>query len=102
VDLSRDFAAYRRRVGENLKRARWAAELTQEEAAANIVSYKYYQSIEQGQANSKLETLFGLSHRLNTTMSAIFETDPHATRRARERMAAARQPRRGRRPLHKR
>ena len=94
-----DLAAFRRRVGANVKRARWAAGLTQEEAAARRgVDFRHYQEIEAGRVDPKLSMLYSLAVGLGATVAALVDMDPVATRKARERMAVAKRPPTGRKP----
>jgi transcriptional regulator with XRE-family HTH domain len=95
-----DLPTFLRRVAANIKKARWAAGLTQEEAAAEVLSFRYYQEVERGERNPSVGTLFSLARRLGVTAAALVEVDVAATDRARARMkeAPARPPRRGRRP----
>lgn len=95
-----DFAAFLKRVGANIRRARWLAGLTQEQVAALGVTYRYYQEIERGQRNPTARTLFTLARVLKTTVGALTDVEPAATARARERLAKAdlRPPALGRKP----
>ena len=96
-----DTKTFQRRVGANLRRARWAAGLTQEEVAeGDVVSYRYYQELERGQRNPTLGILLEIARTLGTTVSALVDVDPRATDRARMRLKEAPKtpPRRGRRP----
>ena len=88
------------RVGANLRRARWAAKLTQEEVSALGVSYRYYQELERGRRNPTLSMLLLLANLLETTVAALCDVDRMATSRAAERMNDYRltPPPRGRRP----
>lgn len=86
-------------MGANVRRARWAAGLTQEEAAAaSGVDLRHYQDIETGRVDPKLSTLRTLAQNLRVTIGAFVDLDPAATARARERMANATPPPTGRRP----
>ena len=46
-----------RQVATNIRQARWAAGLTQEQVAAKGISYKHYQEIEAGKREPTLRTL---------------------------------------------
>lgn len=97
-----DLPTLRRRLGTNVRRARWAAGLTQEEAAAKTgIDFRHYQEIEQGRVDLKLSTLHALADGFRATIAAFVEVDTAATARARERMAGATPPPTGRKP-HKR
>lgn len=86
-------------MGANVRRARWAAGLTQEEAAAQTgVDLRHYQDIEAGRVDPKLSTLANLAHEFRVTLGALIDHDTTATERARERMAKATPPPTGRKP----
>jgi transcriptional regulator with XRE-family HTH domain len=93
-----DFTAYRRQIGQNIKRARLAAGLSQQELASRTMTYKYLQSLEAGERDPKVSTLFALARHLDTTVAALTETDPKATARALRRMADAKPLAVGRKP----
>lgn len=95
-----DYGSFLRRVGDNLRRARWAAGLTQEEVAALGITYRYYQELERGQRNPTLRTLHMLAEQLHTTVAALCDVEPVATSRAAERMSnyQLKPPPRGRKP----
>ncbi len=98
-----ELAPYLRRVGENLRRARWASGLTQEGVAAHGISYRYYQELERGARNPTLRTLHHLARVLGTTVAALCNVDAAATARAAERMADYKltAPKRGRKPTRR-
>ncbi len=51
-----------KQIGRNVAQARKALDITQKIAASNLgISYRYYQSIESGDANITLTTLYRLS-----------------------------------------
>ena len=56
-----DFADILKQLGANLRQARWAAGMTQEEVAAKGISYRYYQELERGQRNPTLRMLADLA-----------------------------------------
>ena len=58
-------------VAENIRKARWAAGLTQEQAGADTVGYKHYQEIENGRTVPTLPTLFRLAETLNVTVAQL-------------------------------
>jgi transcriptional regulator with XRE-family HTH domain len=95
-----DYGTFLHRIGENLRRARWSAGLTQEDVAARGITYRYYQELERGQRNPTLRTLHQLARELGTTVAAVCNVEPAATSRAAERLADYRlkPPRRGRKP----
>jgi len=72
--------SFRRRVGENIKRARWRRSLTQEAVASRTCSLKTFAELERGRGNPTLETLFTIARVLHTTPASLIEMDPEATR----------------------
>jgi transcriptional regulator with XRE-family HTH domain len=95
-----EFGLYLRKIGQNVRRARWAAGLTQEAVAAEGITYRYYQEIERGVCNPTLRTMHHLARVLHTTIAALCNVEPQATLRAAERIADYRlkAPKRGRKP----
>ncbi len=87
-------------VGANLRRARWARGLTQEQVAALGLTYRYYQELERGTRNPTLRTLHLLAETLDTTIAALCDVEPAQTIRAAERLAGygLGPPPRGRKP----
>ena len=70
-----DFAEFLSNLGNNLRRARWAAGMTQEQVAAKGISYRYYQELERGQRNPTLRTLNEIAEILNTSVVALVEME---------------------------
>ena len=95
-----DFEEFLLRVGEHIRRARWAAGMTQEEVAAANLSYRYFQEVERGERNPSLATLHTIAGVLDVPVAVLVETDPTATATARAKLSQAplKPPRRGRRP----
>ena len=101
-----DAKKLQRLVGKNLRQARWAAGLTQEDLASRqfkgrpVISYRYYQELERGMRNPTLGTLAMLADVLDVTVAALVDVDQQATVLAKARLASApgNPPRRGRRP----
>lgn len=86
------------RVGENIRRTRWAAELTQEGLAARGFSLRHVQLMERGTGNPTLVTLHELARALETTVAALVDIDPDETLKAKAALAKANPspPKRGR------
>lgn len=95
-----EFADFLQRIGANVRKARWAANLTQEELAAKTITLGYLRQIERGTRNPSAETLFVLARALNVTPATLIDVDPAATDRAQERLRAAKPaaPKKGRKP----
>ena len=70
-----DFDAFRRRVGANVRRARWAAGLTLEELAAKTATYRVIGELERGRGNPQLVTLFELARELNVTVADLLDVE---------------------------
>ena len=58
-------------VGQNIKKYRERANITQEEMA-DLVDYKYYQRIEYGQKNITLKTVLKIAKKLNVQPKDLF------------------------------
>ncbi|WP_041604924.1 helix-turn-helix domain-containing protein [Tistrella mobilis] len=71
----------RRLVGRNVRRARQAKGLTQEQLAEGAgFSQKYVSDLERGLENPTVITLFELAQRLDTTPVALITPDEEAIR----------------------
>jgi len=92
------FDSFLRQLGANIRRARWIAGLTQEEVAAQGLTYRYFQEMERGRRNPTARTLFTLARILGTSVSLLTQTDQDARLGERETLAnvAAKPPKRGR------
>lgn len=66
-----DFATFSSRVGANLRKARWLKGWTQEDVAAQGLTYRYYQELERGQRNPSLRTLFELAEILGVAVADL-------------------------------
>jgi transcriptional regulator with XRE-family HTH domain len=64
-----DFDTLRTRVGQNLRKARWIAGLTQEQVAG--VTLRYYQDLERGKRNPTLDMLHGLAEQFGVTVADL-------------------------------
>jgi len=90
-----DFAAFTRRVGANVRRARWATGKTQIDLAA-VLTPRLVGELERGAGNPTLHTLFLLAEELQVAVSDLVDVGPKAKLRSRERTLSA--PKRGRKP----
>lgn len=68
-----DFASYLKRVGQNLRRARWRAGMTQQDVAAKGVTYRYLQELERGLRNPSLQMLHDLAEILDVRVADLVE-----------------------------
>ncbi len=92
-----DFAQLSRRVGENIRRARWLRGLTQEQVAAKGFNYRFYQEIERGTRNPSLRTLHDLARALDVSVLDLLDIgQPRMNPPLRRLRPEA--PRRGRKP----
>jgi transcriptional regulator with XRE-family HTH domain len=87
-------------VCENIRRARWAAGMTQEEVAARGFALKHYQEIEAGARQVTLKSLARLSDIFGVPVAALVETEGRAALATRVPLAAqaVTPPKRGRKP----
>ncbi len=68
-----DYATYLKRVGRNLRRARWRAGKTQQEIAAAGVTLRYLADLERGSRNPSLQMLFDLAQILDVRVRDLVE-----------------------------
>ena len=68
-----DFDKYMRLVGQNVRKARWRAGLTQEDAAHDVLTFRLLGALERGQGNPTLRTLFLLAKRLGVSIPDLVE-----------------------------
>ncbi|WP_437309610.1 helix-turn-helix domain-containing protein [Sorangium sp. So ce388] len=93
-----EYEHYLHSVGENVRKARWKAGLTQEQAASGVVAFRILTEIERGAANPTLQTLFLLARKLGVSVKDLVETggEQPLERPLRELDVAS--PKRGRKP----
>jgi transcriptional regulator with XRE-family HTH domain len=65
------FEAFRTRVGQNLKKARWLVGLTQEQVEG--ITLRYYQDLERGKRNATLEMLYMLAKQFRVTVADLVD-----------------------------
>ena len=70
-----DFSELTRLIGNNLRKARWAKGLTQQQVAEKGMSLRYYQELERGQRNPTLRILADLAQILDTSVAALTEIE---------------------------
>ncbi len=71
--LAVDFGQFLKKVGNNIRRARWRAGLTQQDVAAAGVTYRYLQELERGERNPSARILFDLAQILKVRTVDLFE-----------------------------
>ena len=96
-----NFRAFAKAVGANVRRARWAAEMTQEELASKALTFRLLSQLERGLGNPTLETLHLLAAALRVRVAELVDVpgdeakgEPLATRKLKP-------PRRGPKPKKK-
>jgi transcriptional regulator with XRE-family HTH domain len=97
-----DFATFLRRIGRNLRKARWRKGLTQQDVATHGFTYRYLQEIERGVRNPSLKMLFELAEVLDIRVADLVEV---GDRRASVKLADVPEsaaPKRGRKPSPRR
>jgi transcriptional regulator with XRE-family HTH domain len=71
----------RRLVGQNVRRLRLAAKISQAELAARMgVDRSYVSGLEQGNRNPTVVTLWHIAKALRVTMAAFFDERPRKAR----------------------
>ena len=93
-----DFATFVRRVGANLRRARWAAGKTQEDVAAAALTFRLLGALERGQGNPTLRSLFLLAQALDVTVADLVDVEPQRRRPVPLKDTKVSPPKRGRKP----
>jgi transcriptional regulator with XRE-family HTH domain len=68
-----DFASFVKRVGANLRKARWFAGLTQEQAASEVLTFRLLAALERGDGNPTLRTLWMLAERYDLAVRDVVE-----------------------------
>ncbi len=71
MKVEKEFHDFLLIVGQNIKKYRERANITQEEMA-DLVDYKYYQRIEYGQKNITLKTVLKIAKKLNVQPKDLF------------------------------
>lgn len=66
-----DFAVFLKRLGENVRRARWRKGLTQQQAAGESFSTRYLADIERGSRNVTMRTVFDLAALLDVRVADL-------------------------------
>ena len=93
-----DFAVLMKKVGDNIRTARWLAGWTQQDVASCGISYRYYQELERGQRNPTLRTLTEIADILGVNVADLVDVPGARVSKPPLSARKAKQPRRGRRP----
>jgi transcriptional regulator with XRE-family HTH domain len=97
-----EFDEFLRLVGENVRKARWRASLTQEEASIDVLTFRLLGELERGSGNPSLRTLFLLAQRLGISVRDLVETGNETPLETPLRDLEVEPPKRGRKPRAKR
>ena len=68
-----DFESFVRRIGANLRKARWMAGLNQEQAASEVLTFRLLAALERGKGNPTLRTLLMLAQRYGLSVRDLVE-----------------------------
>ena len=68
-----DFVRFTKLVGRNARKARWLAKQTQEEAAAEVLTFRLLAALERGEGNPTLQTLFLLARKLGVSVMDLVQ-----------------------------
>ncbi|MGH7293309.1 MAG: helix-turn-helix domain-containing protein [Polyangiaceae bacterium] len=68
-----EFSSFARRVGANVRRARWAAGMTQEAVGAEALTLRILSELERGHGNPTLTTLFSLARVLRVPVKDLVD-----------------------------
>jgi DNA-binding XRE family transcriptional regulator len=73
VEVDKKYQKFISKVASNIRKAREARELTQEDMTKFGFNYRHYQKIESGRYSFNLYTLFRLSELFKTDIKEFFE-----------------------------
>jgi transcriptional regulator with XRE-family HTH domain len=68
-----DFGVVLTRLGKNLQKARWRKGMTQQEVAAEGLTYRYLQELERGTRNPSLKMLYDLADILDVRVVDLLD-----------------------------
>lgn len=101
-----DFTRFVKLVGANVRRARLAAGLTQEEATAHVITFRLLGELERGTgqtpSNPTLKTLFMLAEKLDVSVAELVDVPGARTGKKPLREREPRPPKPGPKPKKKR
>ncbi len=93
-----DFGVCLRRLGKNLRRARWRKGLTQQDVAAKGVTLRYLAEMERGERNPTLRTLHDLADILEVRLVDLLEVGERRAAVDLSKVPDSMAPKRGRKP----
>lgn len=94
-----DFAKFLKHFGKNLRQARWISGQTQQEVAAQGLSFRWYAELERGQQNPTLRTVFDLAQILGVAPADLLDVPGARPDKVRLADRKATPPKRGRKPV---
>jgi transcriptional regulator with XRE-family HTH domain len=97
-----DFDAFRKRVGAQVRRARWAAGLSQEDASAEVLTFRLLGLLERGEGNPTLRSLFLLARKLDASVAELVDVETDRAKKPPLKSRPLRPPKPGRKPTPKR
>jgi transcriptional regulator with XRE-family HTH domain len=93
-----DFAKFLKHFGKNLRQARWISGQTQQEVAAQGLSFRWYAELERGQQNPTLRTVFDLAQILGVAPADLLDVPGARPSNVRLADREVTPPKRGRKP----
>ncbi len=97
-----EYRAFLKHVGANLRRARWAADKTLEQVAADVLTFRLLAELERGRGNPTLLTLFLLGQELDVAVKDLVDVELAKPGRTPLKEREAIQPKQGRKPTVRR
>lgn len=97
-----EYRAFLKQVGANLRRARWAADRTLEQVAADVLTFRLLAELERGRGNPTLLTLFLLGRELDVAVKDLVDVEPVKAGRVPLKERDAKPPQLGRKPTPRR
>jgi transcriptional regulator with XRE-family HTH domain len=97
-----DFDTFLKKVGAQVRRARWAAGLSQEDTSAEVLTFRLLGQLERGNGNPTLRTLFLLARKLDVAVAELVAVESDRATKSPLKSRALRPPKPGRKPAKKR
>jgi transcriptional regulator with XRE-family HTH domain len=97
-----DFADYLKRLGQNVRRARWRKGLTQQQLAGESFSTRYIADVERGTRNVSMKTVFDLAGLLDVRVIDLIDVGERGRPVDLSKVPKSAAPRPGRKPTRAR
>ncbi len=97
-----DFRDYLKRLGHNVRRARWRRGLTQQQLAGDSFSTRYIADVERGSRNVSSKTLFDLAGLLGVRVVDLLNVGERGNAVDLSKVPRSAAPRPGRKPSKRR